>query len=205
MRQDPTANVIALSKAAHVRQDDLRNAHARLVHAELRALRRMASMREQHDRELREAEAKRIDAIRLVDVQAVQRAAEEQRVAAATLATQVAVSAETLRTQVATTAAASRAEFITALAPITTAIEELRRAQYETQGQKSQVVEGRATSADSQPILEAIRALQATQLRQEGATASAAAHRENFKFYFMLLGAASAGLAIWNVIISIRQ
>lgn len=174
---DPSENVKALNEATVQRLDDLRVAEARKHKSDLRHLEAMASLRAQHERELRDAEAKRIDAIRLVDVQAVQRAAEEQRVAASTLATQVAVSAETLRTQVASTASASRAEFINALEPMTKAIEELRRAQYETQGQKAQVVESRESAGDVAPLYAAIARLEAAAQRGEGGQAQVVERR----------------------------
>lgn len=136
---DPTANVIAILEAAVKRQDDLRIAHERHTH-EIRVLQR------DHDTDLREAESKRIDAIRAVDVAAVNRAAEVSAAQALTLATQVATSADTLRIQVATTATAFDAKLAAALEPISKDIADLRRVQYESVGQRTQVVEGRATS-----------------------------------------------------------
>lgn len=133
---DPTANVIAILDAAVKRQDDLRASHSR-HQDDIFKLQRF------YDDKLRKAEAKRIDAIRAVDVAAVQRAAEVSAAQAQTLATQVAVSAEALRGQVAAAAAAQSAALAAALDPIQKDIAELRKAQYEAQGQKQQVVEGR--------------------------------------------------------------
>jgi hypothetical protein len=65
------------------------------------------------------------------------------------LATQVATSAETLRNQVAAAATAQTIALAAALEPIIKDIADLRRAQYEAQGQKTQVVETRATSANA--------------------------------------------------------
>jgi hypothetical protein len=167
---DPTQNVLDLVEAAIRRQDDLRSAeqdHVREILqlrtqlgeqdskcageiAELRAeaSRRIDEIRSSHAQQLRDAEAARIDAIRSVDVEAVQRAAEVQATQASTLANQVAVSAETLRTQVAAAAQAASIALAAALEPVQKDIADLRRAQYEAQGQKTQVVETRAGGAN---------------------------------------------------------
>ena len=152
---DPTANVLNLVEAAIRRMDDLLQAGLRrqddLRNKESDHLREivglradMAGLRAAHARELREAEAARIDAIRAVDVGQVQRAAEVQADQATALASQVALSAETLRNTVAAAAAAAATALNTALDPIQKAIDDLRRAQYEQQGQKAQVVESQA-------------------------------------------------------------
>lgn len=133
---DPTKNVLDLVNAATQRQDDLRG-------LESKHLRELADLRAHYDARLREAETARIDAIRAVDVGAVNRAAEVSATQAQTLATQVAVSAETLRTQVAAAATAASTALSAALEPIQKDIADLRRAQYEAQGQKTQVIETR--------------------------------------------------------------
>lgn len=130
---DPSRNVLDLVDAAIQRQDDLRLAESRRAACELDALKDMAALRATHERELRTAEADRINAIRAVDVGA-----------AAILAVQVAESAETLRKQVADTAVASAVSLSSALDPIQKDIADLRRAQYESVGQKTQVVETQA-------------------------------------------------------------
>jgi hypothetical protein len=124
---DPTQNVLDLVQAAIQRQDDLREMSEK-----------MAELRAQHSQEMRRAEADRLNAIREVDVGAVQRAAEVQLAQATALATQTATLAETLR--------AGQAQ---ALVPLQAAIDELRRAQYEAQGGRAQVVETRAGVGDS--------------------------------------------------------
>jgi hypothetical protein len=124
---DPTKNVTALVRAGLKHEKQMRRKDQYI--AELRA---------DHARELREAESARINAIRAVDVGAVNRAAEVQ-----------ATQASTLAGQVATTADAFRASLAAALAPIQASIEDLRRAQYEAQGQKTQVVETRDVRAAS--------------------------------------------------------
>jgi cobalamin biosynthesis Mg chelatase CobN len=139
---DPTRNVLDLVAAAIQRQDDLRNMQEQ-CRGEIDA------MRERYEGLLREAEAKRIDAIRAVDVGAVNRAAEVSATQAATLAAQVATSAETLRTQVAAAASAQTLSLAAALDPIQKAIDDLRRTQYQQAGEKAQVVEARSAGADS--------------------------------------------------------
>jgi len=131
---DPTANVIALVQAGLARQDDLRDAAS--LH-----LKEMMSLRAEYDEKLRKAESARIDAIRAVDVGAVNRAAEVSAAQALTLATQVATSADTLRTQVATTQVAAQTALAAALEPIQKDIADLRRVQYEAAGGKSATVE----------------------------------------------------------------
>lgn len=127
---DPTKNVLDLVLAEGRRQDELREASARRLND-------LASMRADYDDKLRQAEAARIDAIREVDVKAVQRAAEVQ----ATQATAIA-------STVATTADAMRVSLTAALDPIKTDIADLRRAQYESVGQKTQVVETQAKTGN---------------------------------------------------------
>lgn len=136
---DPSANVLAIIQTAIQRQDDLRN-------AENDALQQVMALRSDHYRELREAETARIDAIRAVDVGAVAAAAQVAATQANTLATQVATSAETLRNQVAAAATASTVALTAALDPIQKDIADLRKAQYEAQGQKTQVIETRSTT-----------------------------------------------------------
>jgi hypothetical protein len=133
---DPTKNVLDLVDAAVQRQDDLRE-------MESRHIRELADLRADYDEKLRKAETARIDAIRAVDVGAVNRAAEVSAQQALTLANQVAVSAETLRTQVAAAASAATTALAAALEPIQKDIADLRRAQYEAQGVKTNVGESR--------------------------------------------------------------
>jgi hypothetical protein len=162
---DPTKNVEALVASANRRQDDLREMQARYasqigemreVHAQnvtslrftyetqLRDQARRADERlDSKDQQLRQAETARIDAIRAVDVGAVNRAAEVSATQATTLATQVATSAEALRGQVEAARQQTATALAAALEPIQKDIQDLRRAQYEAQGVKAQTVETR--------------------------------------------------------------
>jgi hypothetical protein len=132
---DPTENVKVLVEASDRRQDDLRG-------EAISSLRREMELRAHYEGLLRVAESARIDAIRSVDVAAVQRAAEVQNTQQQVLAQQVTATAEAFRTSL-----------TSALAPIQTSIEDLRRAQYEAQGQKTQVVEAQADRSGVQASL----------------------------------------------------
>lgn len=140
---DPTENVLALVAAESRRQDDLRTADARLHENEVACLKEIADLRERHSNDLRLAEAQRIDAIRAVDVGAVNRAAEVATTQATTLATQVATVAETLRTQVAAAATASTTALAAALEPIQKDVSDLRQVQFQQQGERVARVEDR--------------------------------------------------------------
>ena len=157
--RDPSTNVMDVVDAAVERLDDLRVAALERADAAVIHVENMAAMRASFDEKLREAETKRIDAIRAVDVGAVNRAAEVSAAQALTLATQVATSAETLRAQVATTAEANRVALSTALNPVLESIADLRRIQYEQQGK---------STAGTDPVLQAIAELQAAQNRDRG-------------------------------------
>jgi hypothetical protein len=139
---DPTQNVLDLVHAAIQRQDDLRVAES--VH-----IRELMDRDRLHARDLRERERDRIDAIRAVDVGAVQRAAEVQLAQATALATQTATMAETLRASQAAGAALTATNLATALEPMQRSIDALRQSQFEAQGGKLQTVEHRAASGGS--------------------------------------------------------
>jgi cobalamin biosynthesis Mg chelatase CobN len=136
---DPTQNVLNLVAAAIQRQDDLRAAESRHV-------REIAGLRAEYAMELRDAETQRINAIRQVDVEAVQRAAEVQATQATALAKQVTDAAEANRAAVAAAAAASSTALAAALEPIQKDIQELRKAQYEAAGVKAQTTDTTTSS-----------------------------------------------------------
>jgi len=133
---DPTKNVLDLVTREIKRLDDLRE-------VESKNIREMLDLRAEFAREFRMAESQRLDAIRAVDVGAVNRAAEVSATQAATLAAQVATSAETLRTQVAAAATAAATALAAALEPIQKDIQDLRKAQYEIAGAKANVTDTR--------------------------------------------------------------
>jgi len=105
--------------------------------------REKADLHAAHERELRIAEAHRIDAIRAVDVAAREASEKVALAQAVALATQVTAAAEAHRSQSAAVAAGASAALSIALDPIHKDIAELRKAQYEAQGQKTQIIETR--------------------------------------------------------------
>jgi cobalamin biosynthesis Mg chelatase CobN len=131
---DPSKNVMDLVNAAIARVDDLRE-------AETRHQTEVARLLVDRVEAMMKAESNRIDAIRAVDVDAVRKDSMASAVQAQTLASQVAQAAEAMRTQVAATAAAGGTALAAALDPIIKDVAELRRAQYEAQGQKTQIIE----------------------------------------------------------------
>lgn len=139
---DPTENVKISLESERRRQDDLRHAMENRVRSE-------ATLRAEHAKEMREAESARINAILAAQQAAVQRAAEVQLAQQQALAAQVAAAAETNRQLAATTAATVAETLRTTVAPMLTRLDELSRAQYETQGQKQQVVETREVRSGS--------------------------------------------------------
>ena len=114
---DPTENVIALTEAANKRQDDLRILtkelnDTKIAHQkEISDIREghqdtLGGIRERHQEALNKAESARLDSIRQVDREDVNKTAAQALTAIATLASTTTTTAETLRTQVATTAQA---------------------------------------------------------------------------------------------------
>ena len=141
---DPTDNVKNLFSNTVQRLDDLRDeatSHTRDIMA----------LRSEYEEKLRIAESNRIDAIRAVDVGA-----------AAILANQVSASAEALRAQVEATRVTTAQSLAAALEPIQKDIADLRRVQYEQQGQKSAVIEKQSSTVDSRTIIVGILGVLAT-------------------------------------------
>jgi hypothetical protein len=217
--RDPTETVIALQAAAVKRQDDLRaleGIHVReILSSQKEHFAEILALRERYEEKLANKESARIDAIRTVDVANVQRAAEVAAEAVQTLATQVPITAEAVR--------AAQAQ---ALDPITKAIAELQRAQYELQGQKVGGVETKDSAAElaaalalaMNPVVqgltaqgEAVAALVRDRNERTGAsTATADTHtdttrRQNFRFAIIGAGIAATGLfvSIGAVIIAV--
>lgn len=171
---DPTKNVLDLVSAAILRQDDLRKAEAvrqdalreasdkfnafsiasikTLFDVEVKNTKEIVALRAEADERLRIAESKRIDAIRLVDVNAVAVASQKADQQATTLAAQVSSVAEALRKSqadsadrlaalvqtTATTAAAAQqqqfANVTTQVTGLSTRITTLEQAQSEGKG-----------------------------------------------------------------------
>jgi hypothetical protein len=121
---DPTTNVLGLVTAAVTRLDDLATERHLRSEEAIAHVKEIGDVRAHYDEKLREAESARIDAIRRTDVEANRAAASEAEARAAVLAAQVVATAEPLRT----------------------AIEDLRRSQYEAVGIKSQTTESRLSA-----------------------------------------------------------
>lgn len=173
---DPTANVLALVKAETKRQDDLREMITKHLES-------TARIRAQYEDRLRAAETSRIDAIRQVDVGNVQRAAEVQAGVAAAL-----------EGKVAQTAAAFESRLTATIEPIQRRIDDLTRAQYEAQGQKTQVVEARAETADLAPVLEAISRLTQASENAAGAKQQVTETRASTSAIVAIVGGSIGGL-----------
>ena len=140
---DPTKNVLDLVEAAIRRLDDLNDSWRQHYAERFDDVDERITREFDYITELRRAEVERISAIRAVDVAALQQATSAAEIRATALATQVAASAEAMRSQVAAAASAAESALKSALEPIQKDIQDLRRAQYEQQGQKAQVTETR--------------------------------------------------------------
>jgi hypothetical protein len=101
---DPTVNVIALVEANAKAASALREADNRYYDEVMRNLKEMNHLRAFHQRELDGAESARLDSIRQVDREDVNKTAVAAQAAITTLATTTNTMAETLRNQVATVA-----------------------------------------------------------------------------------------------------
>lgn len=148
---DPTENVLQLVEAANRRQDDLRNLTAtwqeRFADMRHRFIEQLATLRAAHTAEMRHVETQRLDAIRAVDQGNVATQASVQTQAAAALANQVAAAADAMRTQVETTRQQLQAQIAATNEPLLKDVAELRKVQYETAGQRSQVLDTRDVDA----------------------------------------------------------
>lgn len=145
---DPSANVLSLVEAAVKRLDDLRAAEVRRqddlrAQSEAHAA-ELQKLIADYQEKLREAEAKRIDAIRVVDVNAVSVASGRAADQATVLASQVQSSADALRSLVSVSATSLASAQAAVTSEITKRLSELERAKYEGAG--------RSTVAD--PMLE---------------------------------------------------
>lgn len=204
---DPTVNVKEKLEDTVRRLDDLASMRA-VHHDALEGQRRYyEGLLRDAEQGRRQAEKDRLDAIRIIDVTAVARAAQEQNERAQQLAAQLQATAEANRVQVAAAATAFRAELVSTIDPIQKRLEEISRTQYEQQGQKQQVVESRESAGDLKPILDAlsglgssIRALQDVRERNVGGQQHEIASRDNTRYMIALAGGAVTALTIYNLI-----
>jgi hypothetical protein len=155
---DPSENVKALNEAVAKRSDDLRVAAAELTALQFRLADKIAALRDHHVRELMAAESRRVDqqallraeyvqqladkesarinAIRTVDVQAVNIASQRASDAAGVLQAQVSASAETLRSLVASTAAANAAALQQVVTGLDGRLTKLEQGSYQAAGKQ---------------------------------------------------------------------
>lgn len=134
---DPTANVIALTEAGNIRQDDLRAANDRLFKVQIEALRAEITLRAEFAKEIRQLESDRLDKIRQVDVLAGNTAAERALVAIQTLATQTTAERETLRSMVANTATTIATQTSETVSQLNLRISQLEKSSYEGAGKQA--------------------------------------------------------------------
>ena len=197
---DPSRNVydmIALGvahqgelRAADTRrQDDLRAAEGRRIDDQMQ-------LRAELGKQLRDAETARIDAIRAVDVGAVAAAAAVQLAQQNTLAATVDRSAEAMRNSQAQAASTVATTLDAKITPLTLAIGDLQRFQFESGGAKAQVVESRDADADMKPVLDAIANLTAAQTMAAGAQRQVTENRERGGSTALWLGLAVSVAAV---------
>lgn len=151
---DPTRNVLDLVAAQVVRLNDLADERQKLADSKIQCLKdvqalqaahqsQMAAMRTSYEAELREKETARLDAIRAVDVAAVQQAAAVAEVRASVLAAQVTSTSDAMRAQVAAAQVSAEAKLTQALEPLQAAIAQLNQSMYQLAGQRTEKSESR--------------------------------------------------------------
>ena len=131
---DPTANVIALSAAANKRQDDLREMNNSRLDSEVAHLKEMAHLRAEFDKEIRALESNRLNAIRQVDVLAVNTAADRASAAIQALAAVTVTNADNLRNALNSTATTIAQQTANTVTAITERIAALEKSSYENKG-----------------------------------------------------------------------
>lgn len=152
---DPTKNVLDLVQNSIERLDDLRAADQLLVVAKLQimeakviALGDMQRLRAEHSSEITQLESKRLDAIRAVDVAAVQTAADRAAQAITALAATTTTNAENLRNALTTTATTIAKQTADTVAGITERLTSLERSSYVGQGKAGVIDPAAAANAE---------------------------------------------------------
>lgn len=134
---DPSENVKALSAAASQRQDDLRAAAKELSDTKIAHQNEIGELRERYQEALRKAESERLDSIRQVDREDVNKTAAQALSAIATLATATTTTAETLRGQVATTAQAAATSLANSMGEVNKRLSALELSSSEGRGKQA--------------------------------------------------------------------
>ena len=128
---DPTANVVALTEAANKRQDDLRSLNDKRLDSEIAHLKEISELRSAFDRETRSLESNRLNAIRQVDVLAVNTAADRAAAAIQALAAVTTTNADVLRNALNSTATTIATQTAGTVSAITERIAALEKSSYE--------------------------------------------------------------------------
>lgn len=158
---DPSLNVLALVDAANRRQDDLRAAAKELSDAEHRHSKEICDLMAKHQASLDQKESERLDSIRRVDREDVNKTASAALDAIRTLATTTATTAETLRSQVATVAEAATNQRAIDTAETNKRVSALELA----------LSEGKGKQAFSDPMMEKLVSRMDTLLQQNSTSA----------------------------------
>lgn len=156
------ASATELRMVENRRLDELRSAESRRVDEQSR-------LRSEYGKELIDAEAKRIDAIRRVDVEAVQVASERATQQASVLASQVTASADTLRALVATTAQTFAQQQQLLQTQITERLSQLEKGSYQTSGRAS------VSDPAMEQLTQLVRKLESAQSAEQGGSEKGAA------------------------------
>lgn len=134
---DPSENVKSLTEAGNQRQDDLRAAAKELSDTKIAHQKEIGDIRERHQAELRRGESERLDSIRQVDREDVNKTATQAQSAIAALAAVTTTTAETLRTQVATTAAAQATALANSMGEVNKRLSALELSSSEGRGKQA--------------------------------------------------------------------
>lgn len=195
---DPTANVIALNEASIERQDDLRLLTKELHDAKVDHLQKIAeirefyqekigTLRETHQAALRLAESQRLDSIREVDRQDVNKTAGQIFAAVATLQTTANTTAETLRAQVTSTANALQTTFNNITADFNKRLSALELSSSEGKGKQ--------TLADPQ-LLDLLAEVKSLRDSRTSATGHQTGGADTWKWVALLIGVIASVLLI---------
>lgn len=140
---DPTKNVDKLVDLSVQRLDDLAAHSSKSTRREIAGLRREMKLHSFYEEKLAQKESERLDAIRQRDNEQVASAAAVQLNQQNTLAATVDRSAEAMRVAMAQQALTVATALDAKIAPMTSAIGDLQRFQFESGGAKAQTVESR--------------------------------------------------------------
>ena len=183
---DPTENVIALVESNAKAAAALRDADNRYYDEVMKNLKEMSNLRAQHQRELDGAESARLDSIRQVDREDVNKTAISAQNAITTLATTTNTMAETLRNQVATVAGVAESRQASFAADVNKRLSALELSSSEGKGKQTV----------SDPQMEKLTELVGQLARNQASGAGKGEGME--KMWGWFVAAAVAGVALLN-------